>query len=502
MMFSLPRACERAAQSKTDIELARRTSPSLLLLRRRTRLSVACELLRASVRYARHLAETLTDQVAGDMNHIPSQPHSGRGSNSSPKALQAGPADVVGVTPDAFAGSAASPRCQELLGGTVAWAAGTVTVSITNRERWGGSTEGIADSGVGGQSFPRLPVVTTRSSLGSTAAEEAEVVNKNAAATVARIVRDTLALCCEAPPLLAHALAGVTKEKETPNETGERTPRQSTGCPVVTLTRPKKSGGKCTRLLGPQWVFTGVVEAIILARSFRATTVCFRFSEKPSSYNHPRGSDAEHRLDSSPTFADVEPAGEAGTPLPDPHVATPQYLPTTHAIHSTVQRQLHLLHQVVSPTLAPDGRAAETQPTVLRGEVQPCTAAAAIAHECFKSDVSKREPPSSGGGSAGAASESSCGGGRGVKESRLSGGSEETDPAPTQLAIPFSWGSLPLVRVPPYAGRIASSKTRLSYHGRKDTRAAAVGEPAEMSETRPSQTVRKVSDGPKHTSVA
>lgn len=499
MMFSFSRACERAAQSNTGFDLTGRTPPSLLLLRRRTRLSVACELLRASVRYARYLAETLTDQVAGDVKHISSQPHSGSGSNYTPKMLKACRADVAGVTPDAFVGSATSPRCQEPLGGTMAWAAGTVTVSITNRERWGGCTEGIADSGVGSQSLLRLPVVTTKASLGSTAAEKAEVGNKHAATTVTRIVRDTLALCCEAPPLLVYALTGVTKAKETPDETGERKPRQSTGCPVETS---NFSGGKCTRLLSSQWVFTGVVEAMILARSFRATTACLRFSETPSSYNHLRGSDAEHPLHSSPAFADVETVGEAGTSLPDPHVATPQHLPTTHAIHSTVRRQLHLLHQVISPTLTTDSRAAKTQPTGMRGAVQPCTTAAAVARECFKSDVSKGEPPSSGGESAGAVSESSFDGGPGVKEGRLSDGSVENDPVPTQLAIPFSWGSLPLVRVPPYTERIGSSKTRLSYRGLKATRAAAVGKTGELSETRPSQTARKVWDGPKHTGVA
>lgn len=497
MMSSLSRACERAVQIKADGDLAGRTSPSLLLLRRRTRLSIACELLRASVRYARHLAETLTDQAAGGVNHVSSQPHRGSGSNDTLNVQQAGTAEVVGVTPGALAVSAASPCPQEPPGGSTVWAAGSVAVSVTNRERWGGGTEGIADSGVGGQGFSRLPVATTSSSVGSMAADKAAVVHKHAAVTVAQIVRDTLALCCEAPPLLARALTGVAAKEEPPDKIGECTPHQSTACPIEASNRAKYSGGEGAGLLTPQWVFTAVVEAMILAGSFHATTVLLSFSKTPSSNDYPRGGDAERRLGSSPTSTDdVETAGEAGTPLPDPHVTVSQHPFTKQvAIHSIVELQLHLLHQVVFPTLTAGGRAAEKQLTPMRGEGRSRTAAAAVAHECrFKSDVPKGQALSGGEVSAGAAtSENSCGGCRDAEEGRLPDDSGKNDPVPTKFVIPFSWGSLPLVRVSPFAGRMGSSKTPcLSYRGGKDTRVAAVGEAGESSVTRPSDTVRKV----------
>lgn len=500
MVSSLSRACERAVQTKADGDLAGRTSPPLLLLRRRTRLSVACELLRASVRYARHLAETLTDQAAGGVNHVSSQPRRGSGSNSTLNVQQAGTAEVVGVTPGALAVSAASPCPQEPPGGSTSWAAGNMAVSVTNRERWGGGTEGIADSGVGGRGVSRLPVATTSSSVGSTAAAKAAVASKHAAVTVAQIVRDTVALCCEAPPLLARALAGVAVEKETPDEIGKCTPHQSTARPIEASNRAKSSGGEGAGLLTPQWVFTAIVEAVILAGSFHATTVLLPFSETPSSNDCSRGGDAERRLDSSPTSTDdVETAGEEGTPLADPPVTVPQHPFTKQvAIHSIVARQLHLLHQVVFPTLTAGGRAAETQLTPMRGAGRPRTAetaAVAVAHECrLMSDAPKGQALSGGGGSPGAAtSENSCGGCRDAEEGRLPNDSGRNDPVPTKFAIPFSWGSLPLVRVSPFAGRVGSSKTPcLSYRGGKDTRIDTVGESGESSVTRPSETACKV----------
>ena len=503
MISSVPRVCERVAQTEADGDLAGRISPSFLLLQRRTRLSVACELLSASVRYARQLAEMLTDQAVGVINHTSSRSigNGDSGSEDAPQAVQAGTAEVLGDTPDALVGSATLSPSEGAPCGSAISAADTFAVSVTNRERWGGSTEGIADSGVAGSSLSRLPGVTASASVGSTAAGEAEGVKKHPAATVAQIVRGALELCGEAPQLLARALEGFMEE-EMPDKIGESTPHQSTGRPTNTLNGGSASGGEGTRLLSSPWIFTGVLEALILAESFRATTVCLPSAKTPSS-DHPRGGDAERRLASSRTFLDVKTTEEIGTPLPDPDISDAQHPPTTPVVvHSMVERQLHLLHQVVLPTPPAAGEEAKIQPTAVRGEDQAC-AAAALTHECFQRDVSKGKATSGEGKSAGAESEISCGGCWGAEEGRFSDDSVKNDPIPTKLAIPFSWGSLSLARVPRFAGRMGDRRTPcLSYRRGKDTRVAAVGGPGELPVMRPSETARKVWDSTKRTGVA
>lgn len=606
--------------------------------------------MRASVRHARHLAETLTDQSVGGINHTSSRPieHSGsdsentpqvvqavatRAVSAAPQALEAGTTEAARVAPGTLVGWAGFPRARgQRCGSAVPVDEAVTAVSVTNVERWGGSTEGIADSRIGGVSgLPRLSVVAARASAEPTAAaaeEAAEAIRTHAADAVVRIIRDTLTLCCEAPPLISRALEGLPKERETLDETGrqtphqntenlgdtfssanpfggkntrcmttplctralaeltedrgvrdktgrntpqqstgnpvdtfsstdptgregslckaptmisralaegrerrevrgtgERTPHQITGNPIDTLSNVNSSGGGGVCLQSPLLVFTGVVEAVILAGSFRATTVCPSVSKAASSNDDSRGGHAGHFLVSSPPSMDAETAGRVKTPLPDPRISAAQHHAASAAVTSMVERQLNLLHQEVFPTPPAGGRDAEKRSTVKQPDQLCTSAAAAVAGdyfkseidreipsgecfrigisreegqsgECFKSDVSKGEAPSREEGKAvTTGSESFRGGYRAGEKARLPDHSVEYDSTSRKksinFALPFSWGSLPLIRVPlPACDKVNSSKTP-QLRG-KDARVAAVQGSGKSSVTHPSETARKV----------
>ncbi|CAN0407562.1 unnamed protein product, partial [Ectocarpus sp. 8 AP-2014] len=233
----------------------------LTLLRRRTCLSVACEILRAAVRHARHLAELSTDRGDDD------------GANE-----------------------------RHVTNG----------ISIVTRERWGGSTDGIADTSGGVAPTLVRELSTTyngkvaedaESAIGNTAlradseAATAEVKPggrspKASESILAQIVLDALSLARDASPLLARALATFSAEGEVLPTGVRKTSCESTqDCEAVTA-KTFTSGGDC--LTSPhtvatasspsarttaleqhyrqQYVWTGGIEALVLMESFLATT--------------------------------------------------------------------------------------------------------------------------------------------------------------------------------------------------------------------------------------
>lgn len=233
----------------------------LTLLRRRTCLSVACEILRAAVRHARHLAEQSTDRGHDD------------GANE-----------------------------HHVKNG----------ISIVTRERWGGSTDGIADTS--GGLAPALDRLSTNengkvaedaeAAIGNTAlgadseAATAEVKPggrspKASESILAQIVMDALSLARDASPLLARALATFSAEGEVLPKGVRKTSCESTqDCEAVTA-KTFTSGGDCltsphavavasspsarTMTLEQYYhqhhVWTGGIEALVLMASFLATTI-------------------------------------------------------------------------------------------------------------------------------------------------------------------------------------------------------------------------------------
>ncbi|CAM9574243.1 unnamed protein product, partial [Ectocarpus fasciculatus] len=253
-----PSAAGAIMKGETPLEPPSRGD--LILLRRRTCLSVACEILRAATRHARHLAELSTDRGRDD---------------------------------------GANEHCV------------TNGISIVSRERWGGSTDGIADTSGG-----LAPVRGLSTNEHGDAAEEAGAAIGNTllgvhseAATAEvkpagrgpkasesifpQIVLDALTLARDASPLLARALATFSGEGEVLPKSGRKTSCKSTQDCETAKAMTFTSVGKCLNsphaaAVAPspsaktsalednyhqQCVWTGGIEALVLMESFLATTI-------------------------------------------------------------------------------------------------------------------------------------------------------------------------------------------------------------------------------------
>lgn len=268
----------------------------LTLLRRTTRVSVASELLRSSVRYARHLAEAVVD-------------------------------DPVAVTGASGVGIAGEDDDGEV-GGKSPNRAVDAIFEITNQERWGGSTDGIADTSGGGggggtndgiskkKNRPRAPLEHGAGATDAPVAAEATIARPPAAVAerartrggpnasqpvIARVVGETLRLAREAPPMLARALASLAGEGGTEPDRGrekESQPIPGRGCPAAGLPRERQGQGSAPSAAAAaaaavveeprnhRWVLTGVVEALMLAESLVATTTLTRFPAGMSETSH------------------------------------------------------------------------------------------------------------------------------------------------------------------------------------------------------------------------
>lgn len=407
------RACERAAatNSKSEIDTegkdedilsssgglvaANRPPPSMTLqnpplLRRTTRISVASELLRASVRHARHLAEVVVD--------------------GSVSALDA--AGVEGADDD-----------DGDVGGQARNRAASVIIEIANRERWGGSTDGIADtsdgSGGGGGSVSVISnkfrtsvqveheVESTAASatVGAmvagqpVAAERARIRNVWESAS-ARIVGEILRLSRETPSLLVRALAALTckggillpgRDREEEINPTPAARECTTALPRECLDSPPVAGATAVgeAVVAPwnhQWVFTGVIEALVLAESLVATTTVGRdptkteklhgadFSRGPGGYSG-GGQQLSGPLASSP-FSPASAAGVVGgkaggemnissTGSGQTQKATELNLAAQSGHLTLIEIQLELLHRQAHSTAGSDGWSASTRGTLV-----------------------------------------------------------------------------------------------------------------------------------------
>lgn len=385
-----------------------------LLLKRRTLLSIACELLRASASHARHLAEICTDRRQQQKRDLKGN------------AL-AGSTDRDATAADEFIapsiGATAFDEIRVLDGDDIS--DDDTYISVTSPERWGSSADGILDSGshIGG-SVGSAPAERNR-------AEEAVVLSvedggTSQAVAAAQVVCNTLTLCRDAPPLLIQSLAGVAGKQDdsmdwqsgTHKEDGGGTGVASTSacgstCSGSTFTTP----GKAASLSSPRhrWVFTGVVEALVLAAGFRSST------SSPCSCSQAVPRTARNSGVSVPSSEDTLWGREGDSILLESKS-------TTAAEHMVVNQQLHLLHKEVFPA----NGLKEVPPA--RGTGSESAASYQAPVESNNTGAGKETVQAGGSGHAG--------GGRPGETATVNGD------VVVSFAVPFSWGSLSIVRTP------------------------------------------------------
>lgn len=258
-------------------------------LLRRTRLSVACELVRASVAHSRHLIELYTDACA----RTPAQ-----GENIQLNAN--------GAT-SAAAESARLPGIDEKRN----ILEDNIFVAALDSARWGASTEGISDSGSGHGSKGKNAddFLVRLKNLAETAAGSKVVspdlgIHQACLGLVAQVAKDTVILCRKGTPLLLQAFAAITNAKNGKAALkhelagimfnargtgaipkGNFTPRQDPSC----------RGAELQPTVNPAWVFTGVVETLVLAGAFSATTVVGSGTERGINHIASRGCDSHNK---------------------------------------------------------------------------------------------------------------------------------------------------------------------------------------------------------------
>lgn len=429
--FSLRRACERAAlvTEATAIKSAQ------LLLKRRTSLSTACELLRASASHARHLAEVCTDR------------RQQRKQNLKDSAL-AGSADGDTAATDKFVAPRTVERAatfdeNRILGGGGGGSDDESYVSVTSPERWGSSTDGISDSGSGGRWEERLPGVARSHVDGLCVPVSAENSHAEGIAVVrsidsggsspvaaAQIVRNTLALCRDAPPLLIRALAAVAKEHDesmdfrsgTLKEDGHGIGDTTTSSFEYTYGgNTISTPGEAASLGSPRhlWIFTGVVEALVFAAAFRfGTSLAYSCSQAVSRA-------AKSSVVPIPSSQD----SLWGTGLREGDNLLLEPTPTSAAGHLVVSRHLELLHKEAFPAIRPKGA-----PPVHGTEPESAASSQASAGSDSIA-MGKETAQADGSGHAG--------------EGRVRETAAVNDDVVVSFAVPFSWGSLSIIRTPP-----------------------------------------------------
>eukprot|EP00903_Cladosiphon_okamuranus_P008295 g7982.t1 len=206
----------------------------------------------------------------------------------------------------------------------------SVAVEISNRERWGGSTEGITDtSGGGGGGEDDAPITSNHSmtsvqaehGMDATAASAGEVaaaeptsaaergartqVPSSSATISARIVGETMRFSREASPLLVRALATLPRKgRMLPHHGGDKESEPTPGrectkalprkcqCPPPSAAAGAASATPRDAAVTPpnhQWVFTGVIEALVLAGSLDATTTLCHFTAETKKSGYATG---------------------------------------------------------------------------------------------------------------------------------------------------------------------------------------------------------------------
>lgn len=449
---------------------------------------MASELVRATVRHARHLAEILV--VSGSRNadfQVPDHLGGTRGATSSvTSVLRTG--NISASAPSANIKqddvSSASMRCdhkQESRSGGREPGNGDVWIVVVGCERWGGSTDGIADSSVGGEaSLSNIGRVgRTAPSSGVNGGDVIARVAANARGVAVRIISDALQLCTDIPPLLlAQALAVASGENANPRRNGDSILEGGTSHALMSRIYVPNTNGtavsgdiannhsKCQKVIDipPQcqrFVFTGVVEALVLSRAFRATTRIIDIAPKTADDTTEGLISAQCRSVSvsSVAFDRTRRDGKLTTStLPSP----PRDLEEETAIRSmavcdatsfAVARQLKMLHGEAFPT----ARAArykrnpvEMMSSSKRGDTACFTAVVTGKPWCCGGDQSRRWLDSY---SVGIEDTSGCVDRNVVEEPENQQSSvQRGEPiavkrsVTTKFIIPFTWGSLAIVQ--------------------------------------------------------
>lgn len=455
---------------------------------------MASELVRASVRHARHLAEILVVSVSGNADfQVPGQLV---GTRSVTSILPTG--NTFASAPSANTKrddvSSASVLCdhkQQLSSGGRQPGNEGVWIVVVGRERWGGSTDGIADSSVGGEaSLLPPPVLSPRSNIGrvgQTAPSSGEngggVVVRAAAdarGVAVRIIGDALQLCADMPLLLAQALAVVPGAAANFRRNGDSKLEGGTSHALLSRVSVKKKNStavagditsnhsKCQNAIDipPQrqrFVFTGVVEALVLTRAFRATTRIVAIAPKTADGTTKGLISAQSQLVSVSSVAvdrtrsDGKVTASTLPSLPrDLEEETIRSMAVCDAASFAVERQLKALHgEAFSTTSAARYRRnpVEIPSSSKSGDTTCFTTVVTGKHWSCGGDESRRWPDFD---SVGIEDNSGCVD-RNVAEEPENRQSlmQRGEPiagnrsVTTNFIIPFTWGSLAIVQVFP-----------------------------------------------------
>lgn len=358
---------------------------------------MACELVRAAVAHSRHLVELYTDASRTRRGPIPTR-------------HEADELSSVGS-----AGNATANKGDTLL-------EGDVFVRVVDSERWGASTEGISDSGPGSERsrensdgiLGRLRMLA-ETAAGSNVSSPEGGAQQACLVLVARIAEDAMMLCRDGAPFLAQALTTM------PNPEDLKLPAEIEPAVASAVAIPGEASserqpsssdekhGQST--LDPAWVFTGVIEALVLTGAFLATTVVRSGKQRGI------GNSLSHMAEETSTGA-----VQGSSPV----VAGEQRGSQTSlsCTGNIVARQLKLLHQTAFSSCAPSLN--------YRREHDP-------------NRLASCSPVAGGdsGTSAGARDTNSVAGGDGTR-GRCSCGEESTV---TWFAIPFTSGCMPIVNL-------------------------------------------------------
>lgn len=494
MLVFFGRACKRTVHD--DLEPAKGMPAQLLHLRRRALLSVATELVRASVRHARHIAELCVDAAADkNMNRTVAEPCDGQ------CLKETGTVTTAVAAPTAAGQLVLKSTC--IPGDLEGLAHGSrvvpidedMVLAVTAQHRWGSSTDGIADSSredmvrplaaaqqsAENVSGPASSLVSPKDTKGGSTEVRAETTHTRE--IVARIVRDTLDLCRDAAPFIVQALEMVGSEGDIPTKIVDSGLEELAPGAVSSHRLATHTGATIGNDVVPlprkaRWVFSGVVEVLVLARTFRATTALLPFSN---------GQRAHVNQSFSPP---IRSAGEKtrgnGETLPESADADQG--------PNVVVQQLEFLHAKAFSAPVPGGDASPSKTKSRHQENQRCTVAVAgeggnrIAGgtregEAKKWRVEKGE------------SSACCdihGGEEGDFPPDISKEAKGDEEPTTNFAVPFSWGSLPLVQATP-APRARGGGRDGALDGRGgETGVCAARGAGQSATTRFDETVRKV----------
>lgn len=464
-----------------------RTLPQL---RYRTRLKVTCELVRASVKHARHVAEIWTDEFDGGKCHVSGQLLSGVGTCTNVASAVSSAVNTKFVTTTTK--TATRPGrifpCGEILNADGRLLSENVVgVTVTNQERWGSSTDGISESS---SSRVVLPAVMARRA--SKTGRSKPSVNQTAAKscsqptavsgtyactcrTVAQIVDKTINLCHEGPQFICRALATVTNIG-TPGQFGEFNPNQSpedsnssleTAAIAPTATATGHSDSSIIdqpARLDCYWVFTGVINVLILARAFRATTTLLNVSDTFSGSGLHNISNSNIRpvsLSSSETKKEVRKGVQSPFNMSS-SVKSKTPGSTTTAEIWVIEQQLELLHREAFPSHVVSDQTCAVK-LIRKEKNRHCKAnrtsgfearrvagVSAIGERNLEAACAKAAVYQMAGMEEGEPTQGDSEDGGGNCLLRKSSGNETPAVA---FAIPFSWGSLSLISAMPFTDK-------------------------------------------------